>query len=104
MIRIQITTTNPVALNTAAKILAECPRLEIEKDSGNRSGKKGYLRYIHTKILNKVVSLKPKRSPIDRAHKILMAQRCWDKIVHKTDSDDDAVQAIVELIEYVENL
>lgn len=101
MIRFQLTTTNPIAMNSAAKILTDHPRLEIEKDSGNKNGcKKGYIRYLHAKILNKT---KPKpKHRLDDADKIVLANQCWQHIVHKTDADEDAVQAIIKLIEYVE--
>ena len=103
MIRYQITGANPIEVNTAAKVLVESPRLELEKDTGNRNGRKeGYIRYIHVRIKQ---LRKRKRRPEPRlsaTQRRQLAEACWDRIVFKTDSDVEAVQAIIELIEHVE--
>lgn len=103
MIRYQITGKNPIEMNTAAKVLLEHGRLEVEQDSGNRNGRKdGYIRYIHARVKHKTGKVMPRKPPLDGAAKMSLAIRCWHKIVHKTDGDDEAVSAIIELIEHVE--
>lgn len=100
MIRFKLTTTNPVTMNSAARLLTNHPRLDIQSDSGNKTRIETYERIIEAKILNKTKT-KPK-ARLREATKSSLAQRCWAKIVHQTDSDEEAVLAIVELIEYVE--
>ena len=104
MIRYQITGTNPIDMNTAAKLLLDHPLLDVDSDSGNRSGRKqGYIRYVHTRIRRKAQTRRQNRR-LDGAQKMSLANQCWQNILHKTDGDDEAVEAIVKLIEYVEKL
>jgi hypothetical protein len=104
MIRYQITGTNPIEMNTAGKILIEHPRLQIDSDSGNRNGRKeGYIRYVHCRIKHSTPARKSRpKVRLDGAAKMSLARRCWDRIVYKTDGDEEALQAIIELIEHVE--
>ena len=86
MIRFQITGSNPVEMNTAAKILAEQPRLDIDRDSGNSNGRKGgYIRYIHARIKKGAVG-RPRSRPVrlDGATKMSLAHQCWQNILHKS--------------------
>ena len=104
MIHYQITGQNPVEMNTAAKILIEHLRLEIDTDSGNRNGRKnGYIRYIHARIKKRAIGQpRPRPARLDGADKMGLANQCWQNILHKTNTDEDAVQVIVKLIEHVE--
>lgn len=104
MIRYQITGANPIDMNVAAKLLLDHPLLNVESDSGNRNGRKsGYIRYVHTRIRRKAETRRKARR-LDGAQKMSLATRCWQNIVHNTDTDGDAVKVIVKLIEYVEKL
>jgi len=94
MIRYQITGSNPVEMHTAAKLLLEHPRLDVDRDSGNRNGRKsGYIRYVHARIKRRAVG-RPRSKVIrlDGATKMSLAQRCWQRIVHQTDDDAGALQ------------
>lgn len=103
MIRYQITGSNPVEMNTAAKLLLEHPRISVNQDSGNRNGRKeGYIRYIHASFRHKRIRPKKPKPRLDGAQKMSLANQCWQHIIHKTDADEDALEAIVKLIEHVE--
>lgn len=106
MIRFQITGSNPIEMNIAAKVLTEHSRLDVETDSGNRNGRKqGYIRYVNTRIKRKAGRPKPKPKPrLDGAQKMSLAQQCHDHIIYKTDEESEALEAIIKLIEYVEKV
>lgn len=103
MIRFQITGTNPVEMNIAAKLLLEHQRVNVNEDSGNRNGRKeGYIRSLHVSFKHKRSTPKKHKPRLDGAQKMSLADQCWQHIIHKTDADADALAVIVKLIEHVE--
>lgn len=90
MVRLQLTANNPIELNTMAKIISENPRLEVTQDSGNKPGKRGWIRYIHLSIKRKGQAASPDAEAL--------AKQVWRKLVHETDTDDEAAELLKRLI------
>lgn len=114
MIRFQITGQSAVEMNIAANSIANYHRYEVLKDSGNRQGKRELIRYLHVRIhrLNGTPSIhttwqtpgkrldppaQPKQPKRPDAHQLAAA--AWSKILHDTDTDEEAIAVLVKLIE-----